>query len=494
MNAQFLTLEVPRHHVKAVKTALESKELRTRNCKITQKPGDEEVYLLQSRIAVSKGSMTEEGKNLLLRDLNLLSLQENVNISTYEVSHRSNHCYKHKMNINGAQRQKNDPLSRTLRTYLESLDASFWADLDYDAEDLIQGQRGSFLKYTVASKPDGSGNEDFLFLPQLWLNDNWYDMIHNRLNRTLGSATNRTYWDAMLAHIAKEMKVSHIAFQRPLSRVVSSGKGDGEQVLNVQRRPQLAPLWSKGKFPDFVDLEPSQQDFDKAIWISTKQHGITQIWAPAYTMFSPGNVEEKGRLLDLVASQIAKRTATWAAVDMYAGIGYFAFSYVKTGFDKVICFEINPWSIEGLKRGAAANGWRSVLLTEHDVKHGLKRNEILDPRNRLLIFHMDNNKAVEIVGRLERLEGFPPIMHVNLGLLPSSSASWCDGVRLLGYMKGGWLHVHENIPTDWRYVLRVEAIKAAITSYAQARWQTKSGRRAMVTWAPIRRVKSYAPG
>ena len=38
--------------------------------------------------------------------------------------------------------------------------------------------------------------------------------------------------------------------------------------------------------------------------------------------------------------------------DLYAGIGYFAFSYAKAGVGKVLCWEINPWSVDGLRRGA----------------------------------------------------------------------------------------------------------------------------------------------
>jgi tRNA wybutosine-synthesizing protein 2 len=490
MRSQFLTLEVPRHHVKAVKTALESKKLRGGNCKITRKASHEEVYLMQSRIAATEGSMTEEGKSLLLRDLNLLSLQDDINISTYEViNQRPKHCYSnHKMDVYGELHPtRNDPLSHALRDYLESLDASFWADLDYDAEDLIQGQHGSFLKYTVASKPDGSRRDQFLFLPQMWFNDDWYDMIHNRLNRPQPN-TNRTYWDAMMEHIAKEMKVSHIAFQRPLLRVVSSGKGDGEQVLNVQRRPQLAPLW--GKFPDFVDLDPSQQDFDKALWLSTKQNGITQIWVPAYSMFSPGNVEEKARILQIVTTPPGVETARRTAIDMYAGIGYFAFSYLKAGFDKVLAFEINPWSIEGLKRGAAANGWEYVVITENDINRKLKWQEMHDPKNRLLIFYMDNNRAVDIAKTVNSGERFPPIQHINLGLLPTSSASWCDAVMLLDFRKGGWLHVHENMPEDWRWERKFSGIRSAIEAYARDRWETRAK-----VWVPkVVRVKSYAPG
>jgi tRNA wybutosine-synthesizing protein 2 len=122
-----------------------------------------------------------------------------------------------------------------------------------------------------------------------------------------------------------------------------------------------------------------------ALWVATRQNGIAQVWAPRWTMFSRGNVKEKGRLLafhddggqqdapplgeDGVEAQRRRRRRAavaaalppqtrgeaWA-VDLYAGIGYFAFSYARLGM-RVLCWELNAWSVEGLRRGARANGW-----------------------------------------------------------------------------------------------------------------------------------------
>ncbi|KAK6858721.1 S-adenosyl-L-methionine-dependent methyltransferase [Apiospora arundinis] len=84
-------------------------------------------------------------------------------------------------------------------------------------------------------------------------------------------------------------------------------------------------------------------------------------------MFRRGNIKEKARVLSFHeptdpslhhrAMSLGELCNKWA-VDMYAGIGYFVFSYAELGM-RVLCWELNPWSVEGLRRGALANGWSS---------------------------------------------------------------------------------------------------------------------------------------
>ncbi|KAF8001153.1 hypothetical protein HF325_004942 [Metschnikowia pulcherrima] len=117
---------------------------------------------------------------------------------------------------------------------------------------------------------------------------------------------------------------------------------------DVMRRPfNLIPLW--GDFgpeptPDLYS-NPSESDLRNAFWCNAVQNGIRQTWAPRYTMFSRGNIKEKKRILDSYTSLHGK-----TVLDMYAGIGYFTLSYLSNGAT-VFCWEINPWSIEGLVRG-----------------------------------------------------------------------------------------------------------------------------------------------
>lgn len=174
----------------------------------------------------------------------------------------------------------------------------------------------------------------------------------------------------------------------------------------------------------------------------------------------------------------------WSAVDLYAGIGYFAFSYVQRGAAVVLCWEINPWSVEGLRRGARANRWSDVTVVERDgADNGAGMGK-------LMVYAEDNQFAAERIERLRPL--IPPIRHVNCGFLPTSFPSWQVAVRVLDPLGGGWIHVHENIAvTD--IAKRAQEIVVLIKSYVAA-----TPRSAPEQWTVscphIERVKSYAPG
>ena len=139
---------------------------------------------------------------------------------------------------------------------------------------------------------------------------------------------------------------------------------------NILRSPvNLTPLYGDfGSTPTPQTISnPTATDFANALWVTARQNGIWQTWAPLYTMFSRGNVREKARILNLPTLTTGLDTAS-AAVDLYAGIGYFAFSYRKSsqalekGIKQVLCWEINPWSVEGLRRGAEMNKSRRCRL------------------------------------------------------------------------------------------------------------------------------------
>ncbi|RYC54565.1 hypothetical protein CHU98_g11650 [Xylaria longipes] len=220
-------------------------------------------------------------------------------------------------------------------------------------------------------------------------------------------------------------------------------------------------------------------------------------------MFSRGNVKEKTRLLrfhdpppgdnqnqpqnrkenedrnrsvneseNLAHRHIPPKDRAGAvAVDLYAGIGYFAFSYAATGF-RVLCWELNPWSMEGLRRGAGANGWsvRVVVPPPHHIEANRKEEEermlreVLEGDETIVVFLEDNARAAGRLRRLDQLsrerergredededgrEGtfrMSSIMHVNLGLLPTSTGSWGTAWEIAREARLAWFHIHENI-------------------------------------------------
>ncbi len=288
-------------------------------------------------------------------------------------------------------------------------------------------------------------------------------------------------FERLYSIIARHMKVTHIALNKPIPL-----HEDSSQAENVLRAPSnFTPLF--GDFgPVICSSAPTQGDFDAAFWVTAKQNGVFQIWAPRWTMFSRGNISEKARLLTLPSVQTAVDQGKadgrgCAAIDLYAGIGYFAFSYLKAGFDKVLCWDLNPWSIEGLKRGAGANKWAAASYTEEQPVEDLAASDA-----RLLIFNESNNFASDRVRQMR--SSLPPIRHVNCGLLPTSRGSWQIAVEVLDPVQGGWMHVHENFAVA-EINEKAEEVRLAFANILK-----DSNLQRQVEIEDIHRVKSYAPG
>ncbi|KAI9821940.1 MAG: hypothetical protein M1827_002522 [Pycnora praestabilis] len=305
--------------------------------------------------------------------------------------------------------------------------------------------------------------------------------------------------------IALAMGVTHIAANAPIPLLMSqstreyhdheyegSGEGDGSDDIdhplitsseggqNILRRPSdLTPLY--GNFGPNVATpsKPTTRDLEEAFWVSARQNDIYQTWAPLYTMFSRGNMSEKSRLLTLSTLrpppllngnlQGVRQGEGYSVVDLYAGIGYFAFSYarvldeVEEGKERaeegkggkkcegrVLCWELSPWSVAGLRKGAGGNGWGVRVFDfdgpDRDDGGGGEdgQNEKVDLGDeRIIVFREDNKHAVHRISNFR--SAISPIRHVNCGLLPSSRGCWSVAVGALDQEVGGWLHIHENI-------------------------------------------------
>ncbi|KAK3997083.1 putative tRNA wybutosine-synthesizing protein 2 [Cladorrhinum sp. PSN332] len=235
------------------------------------------------------------------------------------------------------------------------------------------------------------------------------------------------------------------------------------------------------------------EDLDK-LWVSTKQNGLTQVWAPAHTMFSRGNVKEKARVLNFSPPPTPTAAGKRAeyAVDLYAGIGYFVFSYAKLGFG-VVGFELNPWSVEGLRRGAAANRFGvsvvAAVAVGEDEKKKKKETEELDQQ--IVVFEEDNRHAVRRIKEMGIGAKGERIKHVNCGFLPTSEPVWRDA---LGIVRTGWdegkeegrLHLHENVGVE-----DIEGRRKEVDERLRG-WVEGEGVGVKVEHCEL--VKTYAPG
>ncbi|KAH6614025.1 S-adenosyl-L-methionine-dependent methyltransferase [Boeremia exigua] len=296
-------------------------------------------------------------------------------------------------------------------------------------------------------------------------------------------------------HLATALHCTHIALNAPIPASHAPHSVHARDAHNLLRSPaHLVPV--HGDFGPGVTaarlLEPSGRDFEEAFWVQVVQRGVVQVWAPRWTMFSRGNVGEKGRVLgtpdtNAAPAAVAPPPPVSAAVDLYAGIGYFAFSYRRAIAPLVLGWEINPWSIEALRRGAAANNWRVWTAWAEDVWPTTTTTTTpTPPAHDFWLFAAPNETAPAILSALgPRLA----VRHVNLGLLPLSRASWPAAVGALNAREGGWVHAHENVGEGEMGPRRGE-VEGVFQRLVDGRWG--GGRRVRVVH--VQRVKMYAPG
>ncbi|KAI4103771.1 MAG: hypothetical protein LQ339_004103 [Xanthoria mediterranea] len=304
--------------------------------------------------------------------------------------------------------------------------------------------------------------------------------------------------------ICRKLKVTHIAINKPIPakapNASAASEGNPAEPNTLRSPTDLTPVY--GAFGE-ANLPPTEENFQRAFWVSTVQNDIVQVWPPLYTMFSRGNIGEKTRLLRLLAPASASgekpflsQSSGSSAVDLYAGIGYFAFSYVKAGLDRVLCWELNGWSIEGLRRGAKKNGWTTKVVLDdgpgHDTLSKTDENGSESANERLLIFNESNRNAAKRVQDLR--SKIAPVRHVNCGYLPSSSGSWDVAVQVLDPLQGGWIHAHENVGPQDMEQRRNQVVEIFRDLVCQCHKADSEAYCFHVECQHVERVKAYAPG
>ncbi|KFX96637.1 hypothetical protein V490_03226 [Pseudogymnoascus sp. VKM F-3557] len=456
-----LYLDCPSQDAKAVKTWLESTTLFHRPEKIIAapsfpSPSTSAPHLrIPTTILLLLSAPPAEARAALPSPPPESGLMERISLVLLPVSPARNT----QAELGPAAKDSN-PLSPPFRTFLSHPAISSLID-DHERETLLSTLPKRWTVYSpLVLLPTGSLSSD-----------SWRRLLYNAPPVVV-----EELWTGVLDAISRlgGEKVTHLAINHPIP-----GSAEDENIIRAPSHLRMlagdfgadiaAERWVLGNGEGEKE-RIGDVDFENTFWVRTRQNGIFQSWAPRWTMFSRGNVTEKSRVLHFgaasswAASGAAGGAAGGAfsgdadrgkgkevqiAVDLYAGIGYFTLSYLSQGY-AMLAWEINPFSIEGLRRGAVANGF-SVLVVKGEVDWEAVRETV--ERRGVVVFAEDNRHAwgrfQEGVRELERKEravgGRWKVRHVNLGLLPSSRMGWDVGGRFLGEGEGGWMHVHENI-------------------------------------------------
>ncbi|KAK7543335.1 S-adenosyl-L-methionine-dependent methyltransferase [Phyllosticta citricarpa] len=516
--SQRYALLVPAKDVKTVKTLLESRERLDKARKIEVYDGDATSAAGQKQLLVPilfEYSVTTE---------NIDKINEAIN-EVFPPGQRYRLLPLSTPTTSGSTQLNKNPLHAAFSAALSSqLSKSLLPSLSLSVTALVSALPATYLVYSP-----------LLLLPaHAFAAPEWQTLLR-------AAPADGEVIQNVCSHVAKEMSVEAIAVNAAIPLGASSSSEPSSTSTNEQQEESswnalrsptgLTPLYgSFGPRPSpTTTTAPTPSDYAAALWVSTRQNGIAQVWAPLYTMFSRGNIREKARLLALIPSlqsppapapasssesqAVSSSTrahtqgGSFAALDLYAGIGYFAFSYRRAGARPVLCWEINAWSIEGLRRGAAANGWTTHIVsttTNNDREHADENESrqrglvgAIDPD--FIIFPHTNAAALADLAALrENGVEIPPILHVNGGLLPSSRGAWRTAVRAVDSKMGGWLHLHENFGAE-EMQRRAEQVLAELRELWEDAREERTGiaekhEAIGVKLVHLEKVKTYAPG
>jgi tRNA wybutosine-synthesizing protein 3 len=154
-------------------------------------------------------------------------------------------------------------------------------------------------------------------------------------------------------------------------------------------------------------------------WVTHREHGIDYSFDVTKSMFSAGNLSERGRIGELSCTGET-------VLDLYAGIGYWTLPLlIRAGASHVHACEWSEDSLHALGHNLTANG----VADRCTVHAG-------DNRETLISTGSTNDSTTAVLGSCDR---------VLLGLLPNSKAGWPLALAALK-PEGGWLHLHGNAP------------------------------------------------
>jgi hypothetical protein len=185
---------------------------------------------------------------------------------------------------------------------------------------------------------------------------------------------------------------------------------------------------------------PSQQTSSPGR-ITIQEYGIRFSLDMTTLLYSRGNVTEKIRCArDCVQDEEV-------VLDLYAGIGYYTLPALIVGKARhVHACEWNVDAVNALLFNVVDNGLTLLQPSSDEELLKGKEPQQKKPNGRVgatvTVYHGDSRKLLSKYKHL-----INAVDRVSMGLLPSSEGGWKTAIEALRLERGGWQHVHGNVPT-----------------------------------------------
>jgi tRNA wybutosine-synthesizing protein 3 len=255
------------------------------------------------------------------------------------------------------------------------------------------------------------------------------------------------------------------------------------EIAGLERRPQVEMLLGENRR------------------VTHREHGIDYSFDVTKSMFSAGNLAERGRMGDLdcrgqggdgtggsreqggdlQSGRGDSGSGGEIVLDLYAGIGYYTLPLlVRAGAAYVHACEWSDDAVDALHQNLAANGVSDrCTVYPGDNQISLSRGGSANdsPAGR-------DGPAASVLGNCDR---------VMLGLLPSSENGWPLALSALK-PEGGILHLHGNAPGGEEEAW-ARAVVARLVELEGDRKVTESvaGNERVISLERLVKVKWYAP-
>ena len=267
------------------------------------------------------------------------------------------------------------------------------------------------------SKLEILGDDRTLVIPPKAL-----DLCHDEMRALLSLAHNSDFLPLLWDKLAT-LHQSH--------RVVRRGIVDRNSHT---RQSGYTILWTSPQFQSKISHRTDVGAPSTPGWITVTEQGIRQSFDLTRVMFSRGNISEKIRFGQTLV-QPGDRV-----LDLYSGIGYFALPALVHGKAAyLLCCEWNQDALTALRYNLHDNGVADLATVwAGDCRQLFATKAANNNGNNIDADNKESSESLSLLrGTFDR---------VSLGLLPSSQGGWRTGLMALSRKKGGWLHIHGNVP------------------------------------------------